>query len=740
MTRLVAGCLAALMVLCAAGSAAGATDAAAQRRREKWLARQKELKEQGILRMETMDATGDSSKRVDIVILSDGFEKDDLRDSYKGISDKIKQNLVKLAPFENFRNYINFHRLYIPSEKGEFALGSEVDRSRILLCDREKAISMALNAPDCDLMIVVSNTSGMARSTAWANLITLCSKGGVTGTTVHELGHAFGGLADEYVEPNASLRFGRGVPPMEPPQVNVTLEREPTLCKWHYWLKPQEGSHTVGCFEGALYVSKNVFRPERECVMRTGRSFCVVCMEQMVRTFFCYIDPIDEEDPPGVKQVLFSDEKMTFKVQALDYEVSTERKVTSKMNWRWYLDGVPVEPTQSKSAVSLYEFSAAAAGAGHHELVVSGDMIDSRVRRDMGLMSDSRFWLVDVLDYPRPKVTAPEQTNAQIGQAIKFQVKTEKLEAGGFKLRVEGLPANAKFDEAAGTFEWTPVDGEAGAYLAEFIAANDKREIRAKTVLIVGKPKENRTPQLVEAVDENGFEGQPMDLTVNAKDPDGDALLLDIKGLPPTAKFDRRTGTLTWTPGYTESKPYYVVMEATDGMKTASAKVILDVGNVPLRPDVTDELFAKMDNFDFCQALRSNHSDQRLKAMAHLKDTPVTFQATQVARLLRDYNDDVMREACAQLQVLMASEKKEEFERVFVLEIDDKMWQFVDSPEVLDLIAGVAEDAGKIEKPSAALKRSLATIQKELKRAESYNKMRDGARAKLGKDDDKKQE
>ena len=208
------GCMLALLVFTTFAGHARAADEAATKRREAWRERQEFLRLRGILKLETMVMTGDPSKRVDIIILPDGYSRNTLK-SFKTASDRIAKSLVRLQPFENFRNYINFHRLMIESPGGVPVLGSKVDENGLVTCDRSKVEDMVKYAPDCDLMLVISKTKGLERSTADGNLITLSSRAGITSTTVHELGHAFGGLADEYVDPDPIKAVGPP-PPTEP--------------------------------------------------------------------------------------------------------------------------------------------------------------------------------------------------------------------------------------------------------------------------------------------------------------------------------------------------------------------------------------------------------------------------------------------------------------------------------------------------------------------------------------------
>jgi hypothetical protein len=99
---------------------------------------------------------------------------------------------------------------------------------------------------------------------------------------VHEFGHAFGGLADEYFYlTEESDQYPLDVEPWEP---NITT-RVDFASKWEDMLP--DGA---GLFEGAGYREKGIFRPAPDCRMRTNRceGFCPVCSRAIVQMIEYY--------------------------------------------------------------------------------------------------------------------------------------------------------------------------------------------------------------------------------------------------------------------------------------------------------------------------------------------------------------------------------------------------------------------------------------------------------------------
>jgi len=146
--------------------------------------------------------------------------------------------------------------------------------------------------PDPQITIVLLNDQSFGGCGGNGRLI--MPLGAVTWAVMaHELGHAFGGLVDEYCGPLAA-------PTTEPPQPNVTVNSARATLKWKGFVapatpvptgdcenytagpKPAGWSDTqdVGLFEGAALGTVGVYRPARTCRMRQSETwvdFCPVC-------------------------------------------------------------------------------------------------------------------------------------------------------------------------------------------------------------------------------------------------------------------------------------------------------------------------------------------------------------------------------------------------------------------------------------------------------------------------------
>lgn len=73
------------------------------------------------------------------------------------------------------------------------------------------------------------------------------------------------------------------------------------------------------------------------------------------------------------------------------------------------------------------------------------------------------------------------------------------------------------------------------------------------------------SPIIAPIGDRAASEGQPMNFSVSASDPDGDAVNFSASDLPVGAKFDAATQIFSWTPDYNQSGIYNVTFSASDG-------------------------------------------------------------------------------------------------------------------------------------------------------------------------------
>jgi hypothetical protein len=265
----------------------------------------KELKTMKILHK------GDPHDKVDIVILGDGYGASEMK---KFIRDarSAADELLEESPFTENRGKINFWAVQSPSlesgvdepRKGSYK--STVFETSFNTFDLER-YSMSMNIEDIhdaaacvpyDFILILFNApryGGGGIYNLYAMVTGSSKRAG--GIIAHEMGHCLGGLADEYFQ--SAVTYVDFYPKdQEPWEPNITALLDPSRPKWAKWIQagtpiptPDQGrfDQVVGCFEGAGYQSQGLYRPCRNCIMRTcGGGFCPVCKAALEETIRFY--------------------------------------------------------------------------------------------------------------------------------------------------------------------------------------------------------------------------------------------------------------------------------------------------------------------------------------------------------------------------------------------------------------------------------------------------------------------
>ena len=243
---------------------------------------------------------GDPSIKVDIVIIPDGYTKDEMQ-KFKDDCNKFSEYLFNTSPYKQNKDKFNIWAVESPSkESGTDIPADGVWKSTIanssfytfdserylMIVDNKNLRNLAANAP-YDQIFVLVNSSKYGGGAIY-NHYSVCSSDNKYSDYVfpHEFGHGFAGLADEYYTSDVAYQdfYPLDIEPLEP---NIT-----TLVdfdsKWKDMVDtdtpiptPDEKiySNKVGAFEGGGYVAKGVYRPKQDCSMKSISvdNFCPVC-------------------------------------------------------------------------------------------------------------------------------------------------------------------------------------------------------------------------------------------------------------------------------------------------------------------------------------------------------------------------------------------------------------------------------------------------------------------------------
>jgi hypothetical protein len=284
---------------------------------------------------------GPSRNRVDVVLLGDGYKQDHLR-AFDELAEDIPPLFERVEPFREYWRYLNFLRgVCVSAEAGVDGFGRQYDTllggftratdAGHVGIERQAVLDVVAQIPGADGLAIVFVKLGVAGS---GSRDVAVIGGRNARTVVHEWGHSFAHLGDEY----SSHTHQRGAPS---DGINVAASDDPERAPWRHWLEARHPS--VGLYEGAQGQAQDAWRPTASgCVMNDGEHFCPVCREALVLRLYAFIDPIDAVSPPAPppsvrEPILLWDEPIEIVVQCL-------QPATHDLEVSWWLESAAKYP------------------------------------------------------------------------------------------------------------------------------------------------------------------------------------------------------------------------------------------------------------------------------------------------------------------------------------------------------------------------------------------------------------
>lgn len=232
---------------------------------------------------------------------------------------------------------------------------------RLLVVDYAKAFAAAASHPEWDEIIVIVNDPVYGGSGGTMSVASMHPSAGEL--VLHEMGHSFTDLADEYSTPYPGYPPCSDISGSSPCEANVTNQTDPGQVKWRAWftsgnpIPTPPGTSGVGLFEGARYQSVGMYRPvDVQCEMQyLGMPFCAACREAYVKRLYAGgwgipasgIDLIEpgSEVPASAQPVAYPPG------MALRFGVDLLRPSVGTLAVEWRLDGVPLAGAVNDSYV-----------------------------------------------------------------------------------------------------------------------------------------------------------------------------------------------------------------------------------------------------------------------------------------------------------------------------------------------------------------------------------------------------
>jgi hypothetical protein len=302
-----------------------------------------------------IEKNGDPASKVDFLILGDGYTAAE-RGKFEKDARRLTEILFATSPFKERRKDFNVWALCPPAAESGISrpstgvyrdspIGATYDAfgsERYVLTFDNRAFRKAASFAPYEFVEILANNrtyggggifnlySTVAADSQWSPYV-----------FVHEFGHHFAGLADEYY--TSMVAYAPATARVEPWEPNATALLDPKNLKWKELVAPETPIPTpwdkeafekyslevqkrrrqiraenrpeqemdalfreeleheaslfarekyagkVGAFEGAIYEAKGYYRPQVDCIMFTrSNSFCAVCRRAIERIIDLY--------------------------------------------------------------------------------------------------------------------------------------------------------------------------------------------------------------------------------------------------------------------------------------------------------------------------------------------------------------------------------------------------------------------------------------------------------------------
>jgi len=239
--------------------------------------------------VELHGGAADPAAAVDVVIVPDGYTVDEA-DKLEADARRFTDVLLGHAPFDRHRDEIAvrlvlaYSRESGPDEprKGIYR-DTVVDTTfdtfrspRYLTAPDMKVLREVAALAPYDTIFVMVNSNRYGGGGIFNSYSVFTSDSEYSEyVMIHEFGHGFGGLGDEYYSSSTGYDefYKEGSEPWEP---NVTANTDPATLKWRQLLSegvpiptPDDERYdgVVGLFEGAGYKARGLYRPTRDSKM-----------------------------------------------------------------------------------------------------------------------------------------------------------------------------------------------------------------------------------------------------------------------------------------------------------------------------------------------------------------------------------------------------------------------------------------------------------------------------------------
>ena len=251
---------------------------------------------------------------IDVAVVAEGYTLAEMEMFYDDAR-KAVDAILSHQPFGQYKDKFNFVAVALESEDSGVSVPGEGDwkktalsshfntfyMDRYLTTLRLKNMHDKLAGIPYEHIVILANTDTYGGGGIYNSYtLTTAHHKSFEPVVVHEFGHSFAGLGDEYYYDDQFVEYY--YPDCEPWEQNISTLFD-FASKWEdmlpksvaipspvpaesLWQEDGNGKDAlIGVYEGAGYQSKGVYRPYPDCRMKTNspKAFCPVCQRAIAR-------------------------------------------------------------------------------------------------------------------------------------------------------------------------------------------------------------------------------------------------------------------------------------------------------------------------------------------------------------------------------------------------------------------------------------------------------------------------
>ena len=241
--------------------------------------------------------SGCPEEKIDVVIVAEGYTEEEM-DTFYADAQVAMDAILAHEPFGKYKENFNFVAVALPSKDSGVSVPGDGEwkdtalkahfntfyMDRYLTTLRLKNMHDKLCGVPYEHIVILANTDTYGGGGIYGSYtLTTAHHPAFKPVVVHEFGHSFAGLADEYYYDDQYVEYY--YPGIEPWEQNIT-----TLADFESKWKDMLESGEAELLEGAGYQSKGVYRPSKDCRMHTNKPdcFCPVCQRAIGRIIEFY--------------------------------------------------------------------------------------------------------------------------------------------------------------------------------------------------------------------------------------------------------------------------------------------------------------------------------------------------------------------------------------------------------------------------------------------------------------------